>query len=61
MPRYVTKSPCAWIADDVWDAPVRPDIVVADHAPIDTGIIDAQGNAIFRLPNPIGFGRDEEW
>jgi hypothetical protein len=61
MARYATKPEHAFIEDDVWAEPARHDIFVSDAAPIDTGLLDAEGNAIFRMPNPIGFGRDEEW
>lgn len=28
---------------------------VCDHEPVDTGLIDVNGDAIMRAPNPIGF------
>jgi len=46
----------------VWseDAPSHaPD--VPEHVAVDTGLIDLDGNAIMRAPNPIGFGKDDEW
>lgn len=38
-----------------------PDVIpyVSDHNPVDTGLVDKDGNAIMRLPNPIGFIWDE--
>lgn len=45
--------------DDDW--PLLPDLHVPDHRPIDTGIVDRNGDAIMRMPNPIGFGRESEW
>ncbi len=43
------------------DYPLIPDIHVPEHRPIDTGLLDVRGNAIMRAPNPLGFGRDDEW
>lgn len=34
---------------------------VSDHEAADTGLLDANGECIMRAPNPIGFGKDEEW
>ena len=61
MARYVSRPPRGWIADDVWEEPARQEIVVSEGAMINTGLLDDSGNPIFRLPNPIGFGRNEEW
>lgn len=62
MARYFTR-PRAWVEDeDAWDA-VKTDHIptVSDHEAVDTGILDVFGNTIMRAPNPIGFGRDDEW
>lgn len=66
MPRYFAKRPRSegWAGDDLYDderGSLQPDITVDDHVAVDTGLIDADGNSIFRAPNPIGFGRDDEW
>lgn len=60
MTRYVTAN--GW-TDDNWDVgePHRPDLSVAEHRPVKTGLVDARGNEIMRLPPPVGFGRDSEW
>jgi hypothetical protein len=60
--RYFTK-PRTWIEDDLWDdeGPLIPSLTVSDHEPSDTGLLDANGDTIWRAPNPIGFGRDGEW
>ena len=63
MARYFTQprssAPRAnWIDEDY---PMILDLTVSDHEAVETGLIDANGWAIFRAPNPIGFGRDEEW
>lgn len=61
MARYFTRK--AWVEDEeAWDAPVNDHVpTVCDHEPIDTGLIDKDGNAIMRAPNPVGFGKDDEW
>lgn len=62
MARYFSK-PRAWVADDLYDedAPMIPALTVSDHEATDTGLLDADGNTIWRAANPIGFGRDGEW
>ncbi len=61
MPRYFTKRPRA--DDEYWEpmSPLLTSIEVCDHEATDTGLLDADGSSIFRAPNPIGFGRDEDW
>lgn len=60
MSRYVSgPRPRALFYDD--DPPLVPDLVVADSDAVDTGLLDSGGNSIWRIPNPIGFGRDDEW
>lgn len=53
MPRYVTRAEadCDW-----WDNG-RPydSIEVFETGPVDTGLLDAHGNAIWRVKDPIGF------
>jgi hypothetical protein len=47
-----------------WDEPyplLLNGLTVDEHGPVDTGILDANGDMITWLPNPIGFGRDDEW
>lgn len=64
MARYVSdhrRAPPA-TSDDWWYAgPLVPSLSTAEHHPVDTGLLDVKGNRIMRLPNPMGFGRDEEW
>ena len=40
---------------------LRTDITVDEHVATDTGLLDADGNIIWRTPNPVGFGKDDEW
>lgn len=65
MARYFIRTRSrGWVGDDLYDderGALRPDIVVDEHVATDTGLIDADGNVIMRAPNPVGFGRDEEW
>lgn len=62
MSRYFVRPRC-WVADDdVWPADVAGHIpCVSDHDAIDTGLLDANGDTIMRAPNPMGFGKDDEW
>lgn len=60
MPRYFSR-PRAWVEDDVYVDPPQFVPSVPEHVAIDTGLIDADGNAIMRAPNPIGFGKNDEW
>lgn len=57
MTRYFTAPhrPRSWIADDVFEEPMRHVPTVCDHHAVDTGLIDAEGNTIWRAPNPMGF------
>lgn len=53
MSRYFTrKRPSQWIADDLGpeDAPM-----IREHEATDTGLLDADGNTIWRAPNEMGF------
>lgn len=67
MPRYFTrKQPTAWVetfGEDFWPgaATVPAGPCVPDHEATDTGLLDHRGDPIMRAPNPMGFGRMEEW
>lgn len=39
----------------------RPQVTRSDDEATDTGLLDVNGDPIMRAPNPIGFGRDDEW
>lgn len=56
--RRVRSDDAEYYADD-WAAQCIP--TVSDHEATDTGLIDADGFSIMRAPNPIGFGKDEDW
>lgn len=49
--------------DDLLETPLLINHLVIDTIvdPQFTGVLDADGHPIFRWPNPIGFGRNEEW
>lgn len=62
MARYFTKHR-AWVGDEEhWYRSFDPHTpTVCDHQAVDTGLLDANGDPIKRAPNPIGFGRRDEW
>lgn len=63
MPTYraMAHPPAGWVGDE-WYEPERESITVyePDHAPHRTGLVDANGVPIYRLPErrAIGFCRD---
>lgn len=60
MARYVIRPRAN--DDEYWPEPQTvTNLEVADHEATDTGLLDADGNIIWRLPNPMGFGKDDEW
>lgn len=61
MARYavIRSRPRANWYDD--DSPLLPHFEVDEHEAADTGLITSTGEPIMRLPNPMGFGRDDEW
>lgn len=65
MARYFTRPAAKAVirADDYWPEapPYVTNLTVSDHEATDTGLLDASGDAIMRAPNPIGFGKDDEW
>lgn len=62
MARYFTQPKQeAPRAEYDWFMPLVPHLTVPEHEAQDTGLVDHKGNPIKRSPNPIGFGRDEEW
>ncbi len=63
MPRYFSqKRPSAlYVEDDTWIDPMLPSLTVPEHHATDTGLLDANGDAIMRAVRPVGFGRDDEW
>lgn len=64
MSRYFTVRAKPVRADDEYWADTAPyvtNLTVSDHEATDTGLLDASGDPIMRAPNPMGFGRDDEW
>lgn len=57
MSRYFSKPKALWVEDeDAWDRRVEIGTPTAwDFESADTGLLDAEGNTIWRGPNPIGF------
>lgn len=58
MSKYAKPARADWFDAD---NPLLPSLFVAEHEAVDTGLIWATGEPIMRMPNPIGFGRDDEW
>lgn len=53
MARYITKSEAdcdGWTAD-----PLITNLTVSVSDPQDTGLLDSQGNTIWRVNDPVGF------
>lgn len=66
MSRYFTRPRALrafWVEDEHFspDPTPSPQLTVSDHEATDTGLIDLNGDCIMRAPNPIGFGKDDEW
>ena len=63
MSRYFSRPRAHYVADDLCDSdgPLLADICVPDNKPVDTGLLDGNGDTIWRAPLPIGFGRMEDW
>jgi hypothetical protein len=63
--RYFSRPRAAkafWVEDDLYDTPTRPDTPSVDeHVATETGLLDKFGDPIWRAPNPMGFGKDDEW
>ncbi len=59
MSRYVTR-PRLCDCDREEDDAFRPETMVDDYKIVDTGLVSARGDPIYRVPSPIGFGREHE-
>lgn len=62
MPRYFSARPTRsfWVEDEVYSGPMdNGPPQVCDHVATDTGLLDANGDTIWRAPDPIGFQFDE--
>lgn len=54
MPRYISRRPRA--DDDYWrEPPFITNLTVMESDPVSTGLLDADGNEIVRMNDPIGF------
>jgi hypothetical protein len=62
---YVTRAAKPlFVETPLWDdqrAGMNPSLSVDGAREVDTGLINADGDSIWRVQPPIGFGRDEEW
>lgn len=62
MSRYRSKAYKPMQVEDAWyHDPLHPELTVDGEKQVDTGLVDAKGNAIIRMQEPIGFGRNREW
>ena len=67
MSRYFTRKKqiksSLYVEDDLWDDDISlvPHLTVDSHDAVDTGLLTASGDFIMRAPNPMGFGKDDEW
>lgn len=61
MTRYFTWA-SGWVEDETYspDTGPLPTITVPEHEATDTGLLTANGDSIWRAPNPMGFGKDNE-
>lgn len=62
--RYTTRPRSKHDEVYFYPPPVIGHIDAADHDPINTGLLDHQGNVIWREPRSIGFhrpGDNSEW
>ena len=55
MPRYVSRSPRSDDEMDWYEPPFVTSVEVVEGEPINTGLLDADGNSIWRMNDPIGF------
>lgn len=53
--RYVVRRKKATTADDLLESPLIVVPTVYDHEPVETGILDADGDMLVRVTAPIGF------
>lgn len=54
MPRYRSRPRNRDYLDDQ-AAPPLPHPITYVQEPVKTGLLDAEGNPIYRLPDPVGF------
>jgi len=60
MSRYFTAPARARVKAEWWDCPpLLPNLSVPDHESTDTGLLDANGDTIWRAPRMMGFIRED--
>lgn len=52
-----------YVEDDTYESQkaMLPPIVVPDHEAVNTGVLNVNGDDIWRSCRPMGFGRDADW
>lgn len=60
---FVRPRASGWVEDEHFspDPVSAAMLTVSDHEAADAGLMDINGDTIMRAPNPMGFGKDEEW
>lgn len=65
MSSYVVQRPtqALWVEDDFYvpASQAQHTPTVSEQVAVNTGLLNAEGHPIMRMPLPIGFGRMEEW
>lgn len=62
MAKYIARHVKAWAQDDYYvEYPMINIPLVDDMILQPTGLLDVDGTPLWRMPPPIGFGRDDEW
>lgn len=62
--RYVARAhKPLYVETPLWEDQhgMIPDLSVDGEKEVDTGLVTATGERIYRLPHPVGFGRDADW
>jgi len=60
MAEYVSRPRALWIGDDWHPDPVPQQITVYEGEERPTGLLDINGNPLYRRRDPIGFRPDKE-
>lgn len=68
MARYFTQpsavivpEPMIWENTYISRTAMVPGVCASDFVATDTGLLNSRGERILRAPNPVGFGKDEDW
>lgn len=63
--KYVTRADRPLFVEmPLWEDDrhgLTPDLSVDGEKRVNTGLVSKRGEPIYRLPPPVGFGRDGDW